>query len=279
VDCSMQKFLIFKGQGGTGKSKLIHIVEEMVGYENRSSISMQQLNERFYPAMLLGKTLNACADIPSKAMEAVDGIKKATGEDSLFAERKGKDGFSFNSYAKLIFSANEIPINIEEKSEALYRRMMIIKVERKPETINRNLQNELDAEIDYSIMTACKALREMYLRGGFTESTNSKANVKEIQMEADTVEAFLFDRTERKPGSLIGTAELYKAYTKYCEEMERIKLSSHGFHRAIKNKNYSKVKRADGEKYVDIAFKSDLPTDEHGFISIEGLEQGELPFE
>lgn len=279
VDTSMQKFLIFKGQGGTGKSKLIHIVEEMVGYENRSSISMQQLNERFYPAMLLGKTLNACADIPSKAMEAVDGIKKATGEDSLFAERKGKDGFSFNSYAKLIFSANEIPINIEEKSEALYRRMMIIKVERKPEVIDRNLQEKLDAEIDYSIMTACKALREMYLRGGFTESSNSKANVKEIQMEADTVEAFLFDRTERKPGSLIGTAELYKAYTKYCEEMERIKLSSHGFHRAIKNKNYSKVKRADGEKYVDIAFKSDLPTDEHGFISIEGLEQGELPFE
>lgn len=280
VDSSMQKFLIFKGQGGTGKSKLIHIVEEMVGSKNRSSISMQQLNERFYPALLVGKTLNACADIPSRAMEAVDGIKKATGEDTLIAEKKGKDAIPFRSYAKLVFSANEIPINIEEKSEALYRRMMIIKVERKPEVIDRNLQEKLDAEIDYSIMTACKALREMYLRGGFIESSNSKTNVKEIQMEADTVEAFLFDRIVRKPGSLIGTAELYKEYVKYCEEMERIKLTAHGFHRAMRNKNYTRIKRAEGDKYLDIAFKEDeLPTDNNGFIDAsEVIQQGELPF-
>jgi P4 family phage/plasmid primase-like protien len=282
VDCSLQKFLIFKGQGGTGKSKLIHIVEEMVGYENRSSISMQQLNERFYPAMLLGKTLNACADIPSKAMEAVDGIKKATGEDSLFAERKGKDGFSFNSYAKLIFSANEIPINIEEKSEALYRRMMIIKVERKPETINVSLQSELDKEIDYSIMTACKALREMYQRGKFSESTNSRSNVKELHMEADSVTAFLFEKTKDVKDKYTKSATLFEEYKKYCEELEISKgrLSLKGFHRSMKNKGYEKVRRADGEYYMNIVLANNsLPEDENGFVSTAGINQEELPFQ
>lgn len=282
TDSSFQKFLIFKGQGGTGKSKLIHIVEEMVGYENRSNISMQQLNERFYPAMLLGKTLNACADIPSRAMEAVDGIKKATGEDSLFAERKGKDGFSFNSYAKLIFSANEIPINIEEKSEALYRRMMIIKVERKPETINLNLQNELDAEIDYSIMTACMALRELYKRGKFAESANSNSSVKELHMEADSVTAFLFERTKDMKGKSIKSSVLFEEYKKYCEELEISKgrLSLKGFHRSMKHKGYEKVRRSDGEYYLNIVISDNsLPEDENGFISVEGLEQAELPFQ
>lgn len=282
VDCSLQKFLIFKGQGGTGKSKLIHIAEEMVGYENRSSISMQQLNERFYPAMLLGKTLNACADIPSKAMEAVDGIKKATGEDSLFAERKGKDGFSFNSYAKLIFSANEIPINIEEKSEALYRRMMIIKVERKPETINVYLKNELDAEIDYSIMTACKALREMYQRGKFSESTNSRSNVKELHMEADSVTAFLFERTKDAKDQCTKSATLFEEYKNYCEELEinKGRLSLKGFHRSMKNKGYEKVRHADGEYYMNIVLANKLlPEDENGFVSVSGMEQSELPFQ
>lgn len=62
------------------------------------------MNQRFYATGLFGKLLNACADIPSTAMENVAIIKKAVGEDTLLYEKKGKDPSQFNSYAKLLFS-------------------------------------------------------------------------------------------------------------------------------------------------------------------------------
>ena len=49
-----------------------------------SSISLQDLNKRFYATGMYGKLLNACADIPCKAMENTDVLKKAVGEVRLF---------------------------------------------------------------------------------------------------------------------------------------------------------------------------------------------------
>ena len=40
---------------------------------------------------MYGKLLNACADIPCKAMENTDVLKKAVGEDTLIYEKKGQD--------------------------------------------------------------------------------------------------------------------------------------------------------------------------------------------
>lgn len=277
IDSSLQKFLTLKGQGGTGKSQLIHIADVMVGRENLSNISLQQLNERFYPSMLLGKLLNTCADIPSKAMEAVDGIKKATGEDYLFAERKGKDGFSFRSYAKLLFSANEIPLNIEEKSEALYRRMMIIKVERKPAKKDPKLQEKLDSEINYSIMQAMEALHRMYINGGIIESQNSKDNVQELYMEADSVTAFLYEHSKVVEGKSVKSAELYEQYDKYCQEGDRRAVGRTSFHKTMKNKGFIKKRKDGAERYFDLVL-TDSNIDEDGFVTVDTYIQEDLPF-
>ena len=57
-DTGFQKFLILRGDGGTGKSKVIHMVEEIVGADNCSGVSLQDLNERFFPSMLYGKPVS-----------------------------------------------------------------------------------------------------------------------------------------------------------------------------------------------------------------------------
>lgn len=90
TDTRFQKFLMIKGKGGTGKSIAISFIQHIVGSGNYSSMSLQNLNQRFYPTGLFGKLLNACADIPSTAMESVDIIKKAVGEDTLLMKRKDK---------------------------------------------------------------------------------------------------------------------------------------------------------------------------------------------
>ena len=95
---------------------------------NVSSVSLQGLQDRFAPAELFLKQANICADIPLTALSEVDMIKKLTGEDTISADRKFKNAYTFRSYARLFFSANDIPY-IAEKTNAFYRRMLILKMD------------------------------------------------------------------------------------------------------------------------------------------------------
>ena len=101
-DTGFQKFMIFQGPGGSGKSTLINILIYLIGPENCSAETLQGLNERFNATNLFGKLLNACADISSEDMQQVDVLKKITGGDlqGVKFEKKGKDSFFFTPTAK-----------------------------------------------------------------------------------------------------------------------------------------------------------------------------------
>ena len=77
---SFQNFLVLLGEGGNGKSVLISVVEHLIGRENISSASLQELTQRFTGARLFGKTLNSCADIPAEYISDDSNIKKMTGK-------------------------------------------------------------------------------------------------------------------------------------------------------------------------------------------------------
>jgi len=269
-DASIQKFLVLCGQAGTGKSILIRIIESIVGPKNISNISLQQLNERFFPSSLMGKLLNSCADIPSKALEAVDGIKKVTGEDMLIYEKKGKDAYSFKSYAKLLFSANEIPINIDEKSEAIYRRMMILRIDRKPEKTDPQLWDKLEPEVDYVIFKSMEALKRLYENGGVTESENSKLNVLELYESADNVLAFINDKLVKDTAKRVKQSDLFKSYVDYCNSTGRNPVTVFGFNKNLRNKGYSTVQIHGNTHYIGLGYK------EVDFINVELNE--DLPF-
>ena len=117
TDTSQQKMLILTGNGGTGKSVLIDLIQDLVGIKNCCSVSLQDLNKRFYATNLFGKLLNACGDIPVGIIDKTDVVKKVVGEDALLFEKKGKDPSLFYSHAKLLFSCNSVPKNVEDKSD------------------------------------------------------------------------------------------------------------------------------------------------------------------
>lgn len=170
-----------KGEGGTGKSRLIALAEYIVGKPNYVNVSLADLNERFYPSNLFGKLMNSCADISTAPLNAVDVLKKCTGDDEIIFERKGMDANrSFRSYAKLLFSANKIPLNLDEKSNAFYRRLLILEMNVKPAKIDLRLDEKLQSEVQFSIFMAVRWLHEMYEKGRIPESENSKRLVNEL---------------------------------------------------------------------------------------------------
>ncbi len=266
IDTRFQKMLVFKGDGGTGKSKIINLFLDIIGIENSSGISLQDLNERFYPSMLYGKMLNACADISSEALKQVDNIKKATGEDVMVCERKNKDPIPFRSYAKLLFSANKIPLNLDEKSGAFYRRLMILEMNRKPAQGEKDLElgEKLHAEVGYSIWMAVSALRTLHERGEFTESAGCRERVEELYREADTVKAFVDECLDRQQGSRISRTMIYEKYEAYCKSYGRKAHSPNVFYRNLMEKGFQEKRTSNGRFFLDLSLKDEgfLPMDE-----------------
>jgi len=261
-DTCMQRFMILKGTGGTGKSSVIKMIQNIIGLENTSSMSLQNLGQRFYPSQLRGKLLNACADIESGALLNVAEIKKATGEDLLIYERKGTDPTTFRSYAKLLFSANQIPLNMDEKSDAFYRRMLILVMDQKPAQKDLELDRKLEAEIDYSIWMALAGLKILYLEGGFRETARSREEVDKLHRAADTVKAFMDECTERQQGAKIKQGLLYEKYEEYCKGYGRRAYGKNSFYRTLEEKGYILKHRNDGRYVLDVTLRDD------GFIDL-----------
>ena len=224
-DMSGQKWMIIRGDGGTGKSTQINVLAECIGLQNISNETLQGLNERFNATNLFGKFVNLCADISSEDMKKIDVLKKITGEDrnGVKHEKKGKDCFFFTPFCKLLFSANEIPLNRDEKSNAFYRRLLITVMDKKPDKVDRNLQHKLSAEIDGIIQRYMEALRRFYHRGGYyPESLTSNHEVQRLRRSADSVIAFFDEELEQDPEGQVERGDLYKAYTDYCKREDRL---------------------------------------------------------
>jgi len=283
-DTRQQKFLILNGEGGTGKSTVIRMIDRMIGSENISNISLNQLTQRFSAFGLMGKLLNSCADLEIDALSDVSTLKKVLGEDTLSAEAKGKDAISFKSYAKLIFSTNELPIVKAEKTNGFYRRLLILTMNRVPEKKDPNFFDKLSTEIDDFVWMSVKGLERLYQSGHIIESEGSIESVKRLRCDSDTVEAFLSEFIEKVPDNTenrIKKSELYQNYEAYCQSMERQSLSKQNFYRSMKTKGFGELKTSSGtECFKGIKYGENLRK-----ISVKnsvnvwsGLNGGSTPF-
>ena len=229
----------------------------MVGIENISNISLNQLSKRFSAYGLVGKLVNSCADLELDALEDTSTLKKILGEDRILGEDKGKTAFPFRSYAKLLFSTNELPIAKGEKSNGFYRRLLILTMNMVPETIDTNFFEKLSVE--WFLQAAVAALERMYENGRITESAGSVAAVEQLRRDSDTVEAFLHDRVEKIPEGRIRKVDLFVTYERYCLDMERQPLKKSNFYRSMRVKGFAIVKSGGTEYFKGIFFPNSSP--------------------
>ena len=288
-DTRPQKFMILNGAGGSGKSTLIRMLENMIGTDNLSHVSLKELSQRFASVGLLGKLLNSCADLEVSALEDTSVIKKILGEDSLRGEFKGKDSISFKNYSKLIFSTNELPLILSERTNGFYRRLMILNMDKQPEHKRPDYLDVLQRETGYLIQLAVRALERMYQSGGVLfESQGSKEAVMALRCDSDTVEAFLQSQTKKVNGEKVDRFQLFRAYEQFCQVSDRQSLTRNNFYRSMRTKGFREKRSADGRYFMDIMIsvsysgrsvkKSDVRMTQEGFLPIVGDEQTSLPF-
>jgi phage/plasmid-associated DNA primase len=160
VDNTKKCFMCLVGGSNTGKSTLINVVNAIVGKENNSSLSIQDMSQRFYPAQLKDKLTNTCADNSSNSLNDIANLKKITGNDQIMHEDKGSTPYFFLPFAKLWFSFNTMPLQLEEKSDAYYERMRIAEMNNKIILTQRYVDDLVSPEsISAIIPILCRRLK------------------------------------------------------------------------------------------------------------------------
>ena len=278
-DTKQQKFLMLTGEGGSGKSTTIDLIQNAVGEGNTSNITLMDLTgkSRFSSYGLMGKLLNSCADLEINALEDTSVLKKAIGEDKIKGEAKGKQEFYFRNYAKMLYSTNEIPVVKAERSNGFYRRLLILTMNRTPEKKNPHLGELLQKQVGYFIMLSVAALERMYQHGTITESIASINSVNQTRDDSDSVEAWLNAETTRNRDAREARSTLYDSYTDYCTEWGRTALSKMSFFKAMRVKGFGecKVHGYDMFKGVKLGRESTL---EQGEESTHGIPEGGTGF-
>ncbi len=241
----LKTFMVLLGKSNTGKSVLIRFFESLVGTQNTSALSMHELNMRFYPAQLYGRLLNACADNNSLPLSSIDSLKKITGGDLIMHEKKGKEPFFFVPFCKLIFSFNQMPLQLEEKSNAFYKRMRILSMETElylnDDYVNDLCTNGVEEIIPY--------LLTLLPVKDIPHTSASDRLVEDLRQDSDSIHAFISQCCIISEDQRVPKNDLYEAYVRFCNEVGREAHKKQGFMRNIRSQGITEVRDSKSREY------------------------------
>ena len=221
------------GDGANGKSTLLKIIRGIFGHENCSNVSIHAMqNERFAVSQLNGKLANIHSDISSKELNNLGIFKQLVSGDPIPVEKKNKDHFDMTNFAKMFFSANEMP-DIKDNSDGAFRRIIVTKWENqfvpgvnRIEDYDRIILNEEKNGIFNLILQNYITL----LRNNGFRYRQSIAKVREtIKLESDKLLEFIETSLIKEPEAFMTKNEMYHEYTKYCESKGYEKYSKSKF--------------------------------------------------
>lgn len=233
-DYRYQKAFMFIGDGANGKSTLIEALRRFLGKENVSCIPLQELtDDRFSSSMLFGRLANMFADLPAKALYQTGKFKTLTGGDTINAQKKFQDGFSFLNYAKLIFSCNKFPAVKGDGSTAYYRRWTPIVFphafpDNDPNT-DKNLIEKITTpdELSGILNWALDGLKRLRTDNQFSHAKSAEEIQEMVDKMSEPLLAFWKDSAinTTNESDAISKEEFYSCFVQYCDKKKLPKSS------------------------------------------------------
>lgn len=244
-------FILYGEKAGNGKSTLLKLIENLIGKENISYISMQNISQdKFTISEIKNKLLNISSEMTKEFLKDISLFKILVTGDVTAIEEKFEKRQIIKPYSKLIFTANELP-KVADTTNGFYRRLQIIPFEAE---FTEEAKNNFDFNrlidpkaLEYLCSIAVKAYWNM--KNTFCNEKESQAIIERYKIENNNVLAYLSDinnlndffknsRTRRKN-------ELYADYKDWCIRNELKVKGNQTFYKEVLQTG--KVK--EGKKY------------------------------
>lgn len=223
-DNTFHKALVLVGGKNSGKSTLYKLSNMVCGNDRESgpsgNIFSNDLEGTRSRAYWNHKLLVAIDELPANALKHED-ITKAMLAHTGVSMRKLNQGEELvNAWRpKVVFTANEDP-RTTDSTGALGRRLLYISCPNAREDadphLDRNLIDKLGAELG-SFSAHCLHLAgEAISRGQYPESAASAAYGNRVELESDSLKAFITYNCIFEPDAFVSTETLYQHYIGYC---------------------------------------------------------------
>jgi len=211
---------LFEGPKNAGKTTYFYLIDGVVGEENRSTITLQNLVfNRFAAAGLVGKIMNIVDELPSVTLSNLDSFKNMIGGHAVWVEKKGQDGYSAHLRAVHCFNTNRPPACKISDDDAWWDRWVYVRFPNvfpsDPKWKTGFLTDETKSAFFNLILD--KILEIM--RDGGKAARMDPEDVKQIWMaSADILMKFLEEETIRDPEGEIPKEEFYSKLVGYCRD-------------------------------------------------------------
>lgn len=251
----LRKAFILIGDKKNGKSTYLDLITYMLGDENISALDLADIGSQFKTAEIVGKLANIGDDIGDEFIKNPAIFKKVVSGDRITVERKGVDPFAFNNYAKLLFSANNIP-RIKDKSGAVLDRLIIVPFNAR---FDKN-DPDYDPFIKYKlrktdviealIQLALDGLNRVLTNQEFTINTAVQKELEEYEENNNPIVLF-FKETGAERILNERTSECYRAYKEFCVANSFTPMSQIEFSRTVKRTFDCDIQeqKIDGKRY------------------------------
>jgi putative DNA primase/helicase len=215
-----QKALMIVGPTAAGKSTFLDVLTALLGEDNVSHLSLQQLtNGEYALPQAYGKFANICNDLDDEIVRNVGLFKQLTAGDRVEANRKYEDYLTFRMTQKQIYAANRVP-EIEYDDDAFYRRWLHVRF---PNTIPKDdrdgqLMEKLNGELPGILNWALEGYARLREQDGFTKELQIEDKRDLWKAHGHSVDRFMQTQAERVSGSEHPKDKVYNAYESFCAE-------------------------------------------------------------
>jgi len=224
-----------------GKSVFLETLAAVL--DNVSHLELSELFDRFKIAELEGKLANICTDVEtSKVMDAR--FKKIVAGEPQSAERKFKNPFEFQPFAKILFSANDF-IPTKDRTHGFYRRFDILRFNRifKLDEQKPDLLQELKKEVPGIFNWALKGLGRLSQQNWImTKSAYMEDCHKEFKRATNPLQLFIEDECVIEGNATVDSNELRRRYKQYCEDKGYKVLSDNKLGQELKRLGINKTR-------------------------------------
>jgi len=230
-----KKAFFMVGEGNTGKSQAKELIARMIGGEYVSSVDLGTLENRFGTSLIYGKRLAGSSDMGYMKIEELKLFKQITGGDTIAAEFKGENGFSFKYKGLLWFCCNDMPKFGGDKGDHVYDRMIILECNNYVEKKDPDLLDKMYAEREYIAYLCVLSLKRFIERGcKYTEPDCTVQAVERYKTVNDSPLSFIEECTEPKNGRYVYTTkDVHDAYKQWCRETGEYTVKLSEFKRSL----------------------------------------------
>jgi P4 family phage/plasmid primase-like protien len=218
-----KQMLILQGEGNTGKSQYLALLQGILGARNCATIDLTTIEDnRFATAFMFGKRLTGYGDLGYMRVRELQVVKLITAGDKVHAENKGEKAFQFQYRGTLLYCCNQAPMFGGDSGTHVYERIIMLPCnnvipenKRDPKLLAKMLE-----EAPGIVYKAILAMREAVKRG-YKYTIPEKCVKRRDEYKAENSSAVEFwvecmESCDAPAARCPSLSEIYYEYKNWC---------------------------------------------------------------